>query len=693
MTKKKSVETQLESLSEQLEEKLKKQHKEQVFAENANLMFEHNLMAFKNYFPEIYDKFLNYNPSDKFQLLLNENGTANLIDHGTGVPMYSDNPVSQAEAQVEKNIQFPHMGKVDHSQVANLSNDANFIHVDLMKSLGSVYVEAKASLPINEKLDDEMPSLILFGVGLGYHLNLIVQKVSAKYITLIEPNEDYFFASLFVCDWGQFLENIDRNGSFLYLSIGENEGAAFEDFYDRSKNIGVASIAHTWFYQHYPSESINLFIEKFRVNFHRLFSGFGFFDDALIGIAHSIGNLKADFNLLDYSSLTPKDIAEYPVFIVANGPSLDNQLDKIRDLQGRVIIFSCNSASTALVKHGIVPDFHVALERTESTYNFLESFLPENYRNKINLLVTNVMHPKVQELFSWTGFGLKGNEAGTNLIQFCRYTSGMKVGGSFLSYCNPLVGNTALSFASHLGFKSIYLFGVDNGYIDEKHHHSKSSFYYNDAGTTEHEPIKIGSQRELPGNFVDKVLTDELMSVGNSQMERLIDSFKSQNPSYYNCSNGAKINGALPLDPDDIFLTEQRYEKNHVISYLKNNKFVKFDTNLDFDDLLSFSDFRDFSNTLASLLEKKTTNRYEALDVLLGSVRYLYSFKSSIKHGSIFLLMEGEVLYTTALLISLLYNFGNEKEIMPHYDKALAIWIEFIKQAPDYYEKNARVCR
>ena len=60
MTKKKSVETQLESLSEQLEEKLKKQHKEQVFAENANLMFEHNLMAFKNYFPEIYDKFLNY---------------------------------------------------------------------------------------------------------------------------------------------------------------------------------------------------------------------------------------------------------------------------------------------------------------------------------------------------------------------------------------------------------------------------------------------------------------------------------------------------------------------------------------------------------------------------------------------------------------------------------------------------------
>ncbi len=55
--------------------------------------------------------------------------------------------------------------------------------------------------------------------------------------------------------------------------------------------------------------------------------------------------------------------------------------------------------------------------------------------------------------------------------------------------------------------------------------------------------------------------------------------------------------------------------------------------------------------------------------------------------------MEGEVLYTTSLLISLLYNYGNEEEIMPYYHQALDIWIEFIKQAPDYYEKNARVCR
>ena len=54
MTTKKSVEDQLDSLSAQLDETLEKQLKEQAFAEQANLTFEKNLLAFKHYFPEIY---------------------------------------------------------------------------------------------------------------------------------------------------------------------------------------------------------------------------------------------------------------------------------------------------------------------------------------------------------------------------------------------------------------------------------------------------------------------------------------------------------------------------------------------------------------------------------------------------------------------------------------------------------------
>ncbi|WP_370317402.1 6-hydroxymethylpterin diphosphokinase MptE-like protein [Pseudoalteromonas sp.] len=655
MTTDKFIQEKLESLSQQLNKKLDKEVQEQQFAERANLKFEENLLAFKQFFPEIYEKYLTYTPSEKFQFILNENGTANLIDYETGVPMYSDDPIGQAEKQVEKNIDSPHIGRVDHSSVAFLENNTNFIHVDLMKSMGGVFLNAKENLSNNEKLDDVLPSLILFGVGLGYHLLPLLKCKKVNFINILEPNEDYFFASLFVADWKELLQLIDMNGGYLYLGIGKSEIEIFKDIYNRSRDIGIASVGYTWFYQHYPSASINRWIDQFKANFHQLFAGFGFFDDALIGIAHTLGNVESDFNLINSNNPIDKVTGNFPVVIVANGPSLDDSIQVLKEIKNEVIIFSCNSASTALIKHGIIPDFHVALERTESTYKFLKEFLTDEYRSKINLLVTNVMHPKVPELFPWTGFALKGNESGTQLIQLSQFMESQAMTDT-ISYCNPLVGNTALSFACHLGFKSIYLFGVDNGYVDEAHHHSKSSFYYNNKGETAHQPIKIGKQISVPGNFVYQVLTDEFMSVGITQMEKLLASFKLYGLECYNCSNGAKIEGAMPLHTDSIFIEPNEVTKQSVIEYIKQKKFLSYQPLKPVDELLHFEEFEDFSNTMVSILSAKVINRYEALDTLLKSIRYLYSFKYSVKYLNIFLIMEGEVLYTTSLLISLLYN-------------------------------------
>ncbi len=694
MTTPKSVEAQLESLSNQLEAKLDKQRQEQIFAENANLTFENNLLAFKKYFPEIYDKFLHFTPENKFQLLLNENGTANIIDYDTGVPMYSEDPVRQAKEQVEKNINHPILGKADHSGVTFLENPLNFTHVELMKKMGEVYVDAKTNLESNTKLDDELPSLIIFGIGLGYHLPSLIESKNVSFINILEPNEDYFFASLFVIDWQNILEIIDKNGNFLYLGIGKSEAEVFSDIFERSRRVGVASVSYTWFYQHYPSETVNKWINEFKVNFHQFFTGFGFFDDALMGIAHTLGNVDNGMNLM--VSHTNQDIIpelnNFPLVIIANGPSLDKEIELLKSIQADVVIFSCNSASTALIQHGIVPDFHVALERTEMTYHFLRDYLPESAREKMNLLTTNVMHPSVSSLFPWSGFGLKGNESATQLIQMTQVMGNNPLTET-LSYCNPLVGNTSLSFACHLNFKNIYLFGVDNGYIDESHHHSKSSFYYNEKGETAHQPLKIGQQIVIPGNFVPSVLTDEFMSVGNSQMEKLLGFFVKKGVQVFNCSDGAKIKGSIPLKSEDILFEQTRVDKKEVVEYIKSTKFsAPYDVDK-VESYLYYHEFEELCSTFASILSEKVTTRGEALATLLKSIRYLYSFKDNAKYLNIFLMMEGETLYTTALLISLLYNFGDEVEILPYYLKALNQWIEFIEGAPAYYKANVRMCK
>lgn len=694
MTTQKSVEAQLESLSEQLEAKLEKQQKEQIFAEKANLMFERNLLAFKQFFPEIYDRFLHYNPDEKFQLILNENGTANIIDYETGVPMYSEDPISQAKEQAEKNINAPILGRTDHSKVSLIENPLDFCHIKLMKNMGSVYLEAKQELELNNTLDEVMPSLIVFGIGLGYHLPYLLDSKKISFINILEPNEDYFFASLFVTDWQEILEHVNQSGSYLYLGIGKTEVEIFQDIYERSRNVGVASVSFTWFYQHYPSVTVNNWINQFKVNFHQFFTGFGFFDDALMGVAHTLGNVDNGLNLMvnHLSQVSVPKYDNFPIVIIANGPSLDKEIEALQSIKDKVVIFSCNSASTALIQYGIIPDFHVALERTEQTYHFLKDYLPESARSKINFLTTNVMHPSVSSLFPWTGFGLKGNESATQLIQLSQVLGKHEFTGS-LSYCNPLVGNTALSFACHLNFKNIYLFGVDNGYIDETHHHSKSSFYYNDKGETVHQPLKMGKQIVLPGNFAPSVLTDEFMSVGNSQMEKLVDLFVPKGTHFFNCSNGAKIKGAIPLKSEDIFLENTQIDKHEVIEFIKSTKFsAPYDAEK-VESYLQYNEFEEFCSTFANILKEDVSTRGDALDALLKSIRYLYSFKDNAKYLNIFLMMEGETLYTTALLISLLYNFGDEEQIMPYYLKALQHWIEFIDSAPEYYKANIRLCK
>lgn len=687
-----SVESQLESLTNKIENTIEKSKKEHDFAISSNLKFKENLLSFKNYFPDIYDKFLTYVPNEKFKFILNENGTANILDYETGVRMYSDKPVEQALEQVYSNIKKPIIGRTDHSSITSLDNPLDFIHVDLMNSMGKVYAKAKSKLKINSNLDEKLPSLMLFGVGLGYHLDEIIIKRDIGFINIIEPNEDYFFASLFVANWKNILEVIDKNGGFLYLGIGESEDEVFRNIYDRIRNVGIASVSHTWFYQHYPSQKMNKWIDEFKTNYHQFFTGFGFFDDAIMGIAHTLGNLDSKFNLMSVQKPMDKEVADFPVVIIANGPSLDQEIEFLQKLQNKVVIFSCNSASTALVKKGIVPDFHVALERTEMTYDFLRDFLPETARQNMNLLVTNVMHPAVSSLFPWTGYGLKGNESSTQLIHLSQFINRKPI-TEVLSYCNPVVGNTALSYACHLGFKNIYLFGVDNGYIDEDYHHSKSSFYYNNKGETAYQPQKIGKQIELPGNFVPTILTDEFMSVGNTQMEKLIESFKNKGINFYNCSNGAKIKGAIPLQSDYIYTEPTSLNKSAVVEYIKEHR---FSTRVDLgevESLFHFEEFAEFCQTIAAILKEETEIRSDALNNLLKSVRYLYSFKSSAKYLNVFLLFEGEVLYSTSLLVSLLYNYGNESEILEYYNEALSCWISFIEGAPDYYKENIRLCK
>ncbi|GAA79454.1 hypothetical protein P20495_1955 [Pseudoalteromonas sp. BSi20495] len=677
----------INEIEETLNSISKKQQNEDAFVEKANVIFENNIHAFRKYFPEIADKFISHEPDNKFNLFLNPNGTANFVDYDTGVPIYSDDPHTQSKEQIKSMLKNPILGKVDHTQLEFIKNETNFIHIDLMAGIGSIYNEAQRGLEKASSLAEYVPSAIIFGVGLGYYLDNFFDNFNAAYISVFEPNEDYFFASLFTFDWVDFLSKVDEAGSYLYFSIGVPEQEMYEALYSRANDIGAFSVASALFFQHYPSEAVNKLIAEFKDNFHQFFMGWGFFDDALLSIAHTLNNSQKSINLLKPSQKIVEKYNHYPIFIVANGPSLDNDIENIKKFKEKVIIVACNSATTALLKQGITPDFHVALERTKATEDFLTAFIPEQTRQKINLLVLNVMYPKVLDLFGWCGVALKGNEAGTSLFHISEFLKNNRI-TTTIGYSNPLVGNTALSFFGSMEFKNIYLFGTDNGYKDPNHHHSKGSYYYSGEGETIHAPLKMGGELVVPGNFGGNIITDHFMHTGKVQMERFLESKSDIGMNCFNCSDGSAIKGSMPLKSDDILLEEFSFSKNEVIGHIKQQAFSGLDENVCLTDYLDFDEFEQLCNTMADILNKPTSNRKEALKQLLESLRYLFSFKNHPRYTHLFLLLEGESLYVTSVLISLLYNFGDETSIIPYYEKAKKLWIDFIADAPQQYRQR-----
>ncbi|MFL9598655.1 6-hydroxymethylpterin diphosphokinase MptE-like protein, partial [Aeromonas veronii] len=89
--------------------------------------------------------------------------------------------------------------------------------------------------------------------------------------------------------------------------------------------------------------------------------GWGFFDDNIYALAHSHTHLQDGIPFLKRWR-NSSTFEQVPVFVVGNGPSLDQSIEFIRQHQQQAIIIACGTAVSALYKTGIKPDIYVAVE-------------------------------------------------------------------------------------------------------------------------------------------------------------------------------------------------------------------------------------------------------------------------------------------------------------------------------------------
>ncbi len=535
-------------------------------------LFEANLAAFAHYVPDVYSQFKDYQPAN--WIPVREGQAVNLVSRRLLIPWYAGGPIETGQQQFDGFCQHPRKDGV----VLGYTGDKlkHYLHYQFVEKCEAILNDVHEK---QQTLPDRIKSLIMFGLGSGYDLDMLCHQRTIEKLFICEPNRDFFYASLFAIDWASLLKKVDDEGGRIYLNVGDDGSHLFTDLLNQFHSIGPYVLAQTYFYQSYCDDRLSNAIAQLREQLQVVIAMGEYFDHAYFGISHTLESIRRKHKFLQSEQVArlTGELSETPVFIVGNGPSLDQSLDTIREYQAQAIIISCGTAIQVLHRNGIKPDFHAEIEQNRSTYDWAKSVYADEYLQQVDLISCNGFHPDTSDLYQQIYLAFKEGESSTvsSLAVF------KNAPFSTLKYAFPTVSNFALNTVMEWGCNQVYLFGVDLGFKDPKKHHSKDSGYYDDKGQEVYDySEKNNVSIRVPGNFSDTVSTKYEFKVAATSLERALAVYR---PDCYNTADGARITGTTPLHLSMVLLTTTGNQKQQALRKIRDELYVEIEPETYFD--------------------------------------------------------------------------------------------------------------
>ena len=384
-----------------------------------------------------------------------------------------------------------------------------------------------------------LPTTAIFGLLAGKHLDILVDNFEFQSLFVYEPNPEFFAISLYFVDYPKIYEKL-QDRFFLWVN-GTLDYFAIEKFYyERKITSSFMNLTLTTYDHPLIKDAKNKF-EEIR---NAKLRGWGTYEDEIKGVKNHLENLNK------YPLLSKKENINIPFCIVANGKSLEQNIDFIKKNKDAMIIISVGTAIKPLLKAGIESDFHIEQERIDILKDVLKDILP-NYNGYF--VGANVVNP---EVFKMAKHPLMYTREAFSLSEH-----------HILTGSSPIVGNAGFAFAANFT-KEIYLCGMDLGFRIGDKKHSKNSFY-DQTDDIAKEGIKI------KGNFSDDIYTDSLLLTSKYNIEKMIEKL---NLEVYNLSDGAYIEGSIPLNIKDKILPDtdkKKYIKKIIQCFEKTNLNIK----------------------------------------------------------------------------------------------------------------------
>jgi hypothetical protein len=500
-------------------------------------MYEQNLRFFKKSVPSFYN-IINSVSLDDIEIRIDDN---NINIYKNGISLIPHPSSDYLAKKIEQFINNP--DAFCKKPTKTKAEDISIVSDSFVMKIENNIPEQEQDCNSYSKHLDSISVLVMFGIATAQQIEQLIDIVDIK--TLIVVDEDYTMlkASMHIVNWEKIIRYFSQPGYTIDFKIGKNKQNLSIDILDEIFKYYLYSSYYIPYFVTYDNLFFKDILKIINENYMQIFAGWGFYDDEILSLKHTIDNIKAKIPIL--KNIENKDIYnKAEVFIVASGPSVDKDIEYIKKYKDKVLILSCGTALKIFEKHNIVPDYHFEIERTQVTYTQIYDNISKEFLEKVKFIGLNVLQKNVFELFKDSKMFFRDNDTGSSLLDNNIFQ---------FQNCNPTVVNAVLSFVSTLGFGNIYLFGADMGYKDEKVHHSKDTIYQK-KGTKCYRWKPDTIQQKLKANFNDNdIYTTAIFSWCKKRAEDCMLQNNSK-IKYYNCSDGAYLMGAEPLRAKDIIL-------------------------------------------------------------------------------------------------------------------------------------------
>lgn len=251
-------------------------------------------------------------------------------------------------------------------------------------------------------------------------------------------------------------------------------------------------------------------------------------DEINVNISHNIMDFIEQYsckNLIEAMQTT--DMNNIPAIIVAAGPSLDKNINELKNAKGKAFIIAVDTALNALAKADIIPDIAVTIDPHKPVVLFTNEKMVN-----VPMVIALSSNYKILDVHKGKRIYQGATDSLLDIFndKYNVQNVPLETGGSVA--CN------AHSLARHLGFKTIIFIGQDLAYPNDKEH---SEYSY---GKDKNNTITENGKKYF---FVEDIYGGQVKTEYNMNMYRLWFEKAIKNNEHIRhidaTEGGAKING------------------------------------------------------------------------------------------------------------------------------------------------------